>query len=357
MNTQQQNNNFLDQYIKLQKDMFQVWKESFFINNKEKECHHQIDEKSPIGLWNDWMNKSYQAFFKNINPIKESSTQWGMLNASEIYQSLYEFWKNLSTMHDQEQGEDFYTNWQKEYSKILSNHFMNYLPDFSKKLLKESMNTYEIYLNTSKNFYIPWINNLSEGQELLGKSFMGDADAFLEYGKLWRGNYEKTFGKVFDLPGIGIGKEYFENEMKRADAFVSYMNTVNEFFMNLYKVGSETMERIIKEHEKMLKNGSQPKTFKEFYEYWWRENEKAYMNLFKTDDFSKLLGKVVDAGLIVKQNMDKFFEEQLDFLPFPKMSHMKSLYKTVYDLKKEVKKLNKEIDDLIKNKDKNEMKL
>ncbi|QZY55134.1 poly(R)-hydroxyalkanoic acid synthase subunit PhaE [Crassaminicella profunda] len=345
---QQSDNNFVDQYFELQKKMFHTWQESFIPTKKEKSSD-PITGQNPIDFFNQWVHTSYDAFSKNINFMKENAAPNNMLGALESYQNLYKFWNNFTSINDKEQLEKFYSNWQKEYTKMISNHFMNFLPDSAQSLLKDPIDLYQTYLNTSKNFYTPWINSFNESQSLLGKSCMGDTDAFLNYSKLWRKNYEKTFGRVFDIPALGLGKESFENDLKRADAFITYMNTINEFFATIYKVGTETMENIMKEYQDMLKKGTQPKTFKEFYEYWWKENEAAYINLFKTDDFSKLLSQVVDAGLILKQNMDKFFEEQLDFLPFPKMSDMKSLYKTVYDLKKQVKNLNKQIINLNKN--------
>ncbi|TCO77977.1 poly(R)-hydroxyalkanoic acid synthase subunit PhaE [Marinisporobacter balticus] len=356
MCTQQSDSNFMDQYFEFQKNMLHTWQKSFMPNREEKNTD-PITEKNPMDFFNQWTNASYDAFSKNINFMKENTASHGMLGALETYQNLYKFWNNLILENDKAPLDKFYSHWQKEYTKMLSNHFMNFLPDSVQNLLKDPIDTYQMYLNTSKNFYTPWLNNFSASQSLLGKSFTGDQDAFLDYVKLYRKNYEKTFGKFFDIPALGLGKEHFENEMNRADAFISYTNTVNEFFVTIYKVGTETMEHIMKEYQSMLTKGTHPKTFKEFYEYWWQENEAAYTNLFKTDDFSKLLSQVVDAGLILKQNTDKFFEEQLDFLPFPKMSDMKSLYKTVYDLKKEIKNLNKEMKNLAKNNNTNEMGL
>ncbi|MCT4605814.1 MAG: hypothetical protein N4A64_06875 [Marinisporobacter sp.] len=351
---QQSDNNFMDQYFELQKKMLHTWQKSF-IPNKEDSSSDSIKDKNLMDFFNEWMQASSDAFSKNMSFMKEHSPQGGMLGALETYQNLYSFWNNLTSIKNHESLEKFYTNWQEEYMKIFSNQFTSFLPDSAQKLLKNHMDTYQMLLSTGKNFYTPWINSFNKSQALLGRSFIGDTDAFLNYSKLWRKNYEKTFGRFFDIPALGLGKESLENNLKHADAFITYMNTTSEFFVTLYKVGTKTMENIMKEYQDMLKKGTQPKTFKEFYEYWWKENEAAYINLFRTDDFSKLLSQVVDAGLVLKQNMDNFFEEQLDFLPFPKMSDMKSLYKTVYGLKKEIRGLNRQMSDFVTNKNTKEI--
>lgn len=96
----------------------------------------------------------------------------------------------------------------------------------------------------------------------------------------------------------------------------------------------------------MLKNGTQPKTFKEFYEYWSKENENAYQKLFNTEDFSKLLAEVVDSSMVFKMRCDNLMEEYISFMPIPTKTEINSLYKTVYELKKELKSVKKELKEL-----------
>ena len=54
----------------------------------------------------------------------------------------------------------------------------------------------------------------------------------------------------------------------------------------------------------MLEEGTNPKLYKQFYEYWMKQNKVAYQNLIGTDEFSKLIEQVLEAGTNYRKNFD-----------------------------------------------------
>ncbi len=81
-----------------------------------------------------------------------------------------------------------------------------------------------------------------------------------------------------------------------------------------------------------------PRRFEEFYKYWADNINSAYQKVLLSDDFSKLVGHMVEAMSEFKKVYDKLFELWLTNMPVPKVE-MDSLCKTVYDLKKELRAL------------------
>lgn len=103
----------------------------------------------------------------------------------------------------------------------------------------------------------------------------------------------------------------------------------------------------------MVVAGTNPKTYKEFYDYWWKTNEEAYLKVFATPEFSEVMGKALDAGVNFKKEFDGLVEKQLEFLPYPSRNDMDSVYKTLDSLKREIRSLKKEIAALKEGKAKN----
>ncbi|MFM8331320.1 MAG: poly(R)-hydroxyalkanoic acid synthase subunit PhaE, partial [Candidatus Methylumidiphilus sp.] len=68
--------------------------------------------------------------------------------------------------------------------------------------------------------------------------------------------------------------------------------------------------------------------------------------LFQTEDFSRLQGELLDAGLTARTHYFKIMEMQLYDLPIALRSEMDDLYKTVYDLKKKVRALEQQADEV-----------
>ncbi|QEK12936.1 hypothetical protein FQB35_11705 [Crassaminicella thermophila] len=351
-------NNFMGQWVDSQKKVIDMWQESFAPKDEKKDSAkvNNMEEamKNQMEIFNQWVEMMSDMFTKNISlfgggPTKEVLDK--MMNSANIYSYLYRFWDELNkqaTANPTDYVQKVFSKWQNEYIKTFSNHFVSYLPEPTQNIFKESMEIYQMYFDNVKKFSQPWLENAKEFQKLMGTNIYQDKDAFFNYVKLWGENYEKTFGKFFDTPIMGINREYFEKQMESIDSFMKYTNTLSEFSATIFSVGLETMEKIAQDLQNMMQNESHPKTFKEFYEYWWRKNEEAYKNLFQTDDFSSLLAQVVDASVVFKKNYDKLLEQQLAFLPFPTKTDMNSLYKTVYELKKSVRKTRKELNELEK---------
>lgn len=71
-------------------------------------------------------------------------------------------------------------------------------------------------------------------------------------------------------------------------------------------------------------------------------SEKTYFDLFQSEEFSKMQGELLETALNVRQHNFKLMELQLYDYPIALRSEMDDLYKTIYELKKKVKSLEKQ---------------
>ncbi|MDR5658645.1 poly(R)-hydroxyalkanoic acid synthase subunit PhaE [Serpentinicella sp. ANB-PHB4] len=350
--------NFWGQVIDAQKKMFDFWQEGIMPKNNTEDdkvvvMQNVIGEsmKPTVEVFKKWVEVANDTYSKNIKSFGDSTYQElinKMVNGVNVYQNLNTFWEDLRTKITTKESDvvKFYSEWKEEYLKICSNNFIPCLPEPVQVFFKEPIDIYAMQTETNKKLLQPWIDSAQDQQDLLAKALTGDKDAYVEFTRLWNDNFGNTFGKLLNVPQMGISREYMQKQMDSLNALIKFLNNINEFSATMIKVNQETLENIVKDYQEKLADGTQPKTFKEFYTYWWTQNEAAYQNLFKTEDFSKLVGQLSDAGVNFKKNFDRLLEKQLEFLPFPTKTDMDSLYKTVNDLRREVRNLSKEVSTL-----------
>ena len=84
-------------------------------------------------------------------------------------------------------------------------------------------------------------------------------------------------------------------------------------------------------------------TFKEFYDMWIKVNSEAINKFYFTDEFAEFMGEYANNAYDFKKKSDEFLESILSVLPVPTDSEMKSVYKTVYELRKDIRDLKKEV--------------
>ena len=103
------------------------------------------------------------------------------------------------------------------------------------------------------------------------------------------------------------------------------------------------MKELIQEYEELIKKDEQPKTYKEFYDYWTGEIEKTLKDYFFSDEFAVMLSEFgqSNAQFIIARN--KVMEIALRNTPIVVESDARSLYKKVHDLKRDVNNLKREL--------------
>lgn len=354
-----ENLNFMEQWFNTQRKMYDSWQDTMTMamNPKEKveakkdtPITNILEEsmKTTQELLKKWFEASNEQYTKSMKGFNNSNPQEiisKMLNGANIYQSLNRFWEDLNeTMTGQESDPlKFYTRWNEDYMNIVSNNFLSCLPEQTQTFFKNPMDVYKMSTETSRKFLNPWLEGAQNLQNLLSKSMTGDKTAYIEFNKLWNEKFSSTYGKILGMPQFSMNREQMQKQMQSINALINFINPMNEFVATMAKVNQETLEKIIKDYQQMLADGTSPKSYKEFYEYWLKQNEAAYQNLFSTAEFSKLIAQVLDAGVNCKKDFDNLLENQLKFLPFPTRADMDSVYKTLDDLKREVRALKKEV--------------
>lgn len=353
--TEQSKLNFMTVWLDTQKQIMDYWQEA--INPKEKEekkAASIVDESiKPLqDLMQKWFEVTSELYSQSIANMNDFFPQQQivdrMLNGTKLYQGLHKFWEDLNFNITGEDSDtlQFVARWNEEYMKFVSNYFISVLPEPMNKFLNEALEICNMSQATADNFFKPWLDQSQNMQNLLVKSMGGDQAAYIEFTRLWRDNFAASYGKIFNIPEFSMNREQMQKQMRSIQALISFINILNEFVATLVKVNRETLENNIKDYQEMVMAGTNPKTFKEYYEYWWKQNEAAYIKLFGTTEFSRLLAQLLDAGVNYKKEFDDLLEKQLQFLPYPSKTDMDSVYKTLDTLKREVRALKKEVKSL-----------
>jgi hypothetical protein len=318
--------NFIGEWFDVQKKVFDYWQESININPQN------IVDIKPINLFEE----SIKAFQEIINkPFSDARLYW---NLDQYWQDL-----TLNTTEKKNDSLSLSPKWNDYYMKMLSNNFVSLLQTQLKNSCNEILDIYTMSTATTNNFYKPWLDEAHNMQNLLLISMSGDPVAYIDFNRIWRKNFSYSFGKLLNIPQLLINGEQIQKQMHTFNSLINYINYMNEFDATMFKVNQETSEKIIKDYNDLLIAGTNPKTYKEFYEYWWKQNESAYHKLFGKPEFSRLLAQVLEAKVNLKKDLDDLLEKQLAFLPYPSKTDMESVYKTLDTLKREIRSLKKEI--------------
>ncbi len=286
-----------------------------------------------------------------------------MYQSADTYTKFFSFWielyrKFMESIPQQWQGEwkperfeEFWKAWVEQYRQLVDNVFAAAVPEPLRWITH--VYTGEVPLLAADLLFKLWSPWTEFGAETLARPPVPtDAgtgmSSIIEFYDRWRKAYEASLGKLLRAPGLGYFRESYEKLMGGIDSLVEFNIVLADFNGALYQAGVAAMQKLLEKLGESMAAGEYPSTFREFYEQWWKTNEDIYEDLFRTEEFGKLLGQIVHRGMQFRKAYHEFLEEvvkQLD-LPVPTRSEMDNLYKTVYELRKTVRKQARELESL-----------
>jgi polyhydroxyalkanoate synthesis regulator phasin len=107
----------------------------------------------------------------------------------------------------------------------------------------------------------------------------------------------------------------------------------------VYQTGTKAMEKIAETVMHKIENGEEVNSIMKLYQEWLNTSDTVYVELFETDEYSKLMAEVSALKLRIKKDVEGQMEKMFVNVPVATRSEMDEVYQTIYDLKKEVRQL------------------
>lgn len=278
-----------------------------------------------------------------------------MFQSADVYSHLYAMWVGMYDRYRKAVGEDgeldlkalggLLEEWADEYRELVSKIFAPALPEQLQWIAE--LYSGEIPLMAAglmMRIWAPWYMYVRD-VAARGMNLTRPApETILELYEGWRKAYEESFGRLLKAPVMGYYREAAEKLVKAVDSLNEFNLVLSEFYASLQGAGSKGFERLQERLAAMQAEGKgEPMSFRDLYRLWWQTNEDIYIELFRTEEFSRLLGSLVDRAMQFRRAFQAYVEEITKELPFPNRSEMDNLYKTVDRLKREVRSLKKEL--------------
>lgn len=270
-----------------------------------------------------------------------------MSTSSNIYTKLYEIWLAL------------YTAVQKRasnaevclllpspgvYKEVLDRVFVFTEPEKGLMLYDELVKAVTAVNASAAGFMEPWKKAWEENFKSMPQFVRGHPEAVLNILHNLFSAFDSTVGRVFHVPAVGKDREKIELALRGLDDVTVYMEKTIHYQHMLYGTGMSAFEKVVRTVAQKIAAGEEFKSFDDFLNVWVDVNEKEFLALFKTVEFAGAQSEMMEAALNVKRNFNKQMELYLYDLPVALRSETKDLYKTVHDLKRRVRQMEKELE-------------
>ncbi len=343
-------------------------------NNPVNAWYEAVKAYSPgegsYDAYSKMMNYTWKTFQDQMTKFPELMKTWGaadmgsnfsmptmmdimsrMSESSAIYNQVFNFWKDFQDSMPLDTPEKIKAFTKKSEDLIAENvktMMSTMLPPQFADLGGSYATLFENMNGTFKSFASPWLPDQAAMTDIIRRMMEGDSEAYSDYIRYVSDAYTNSFGKIFNLVGIGVNREDTEQQAQTLDSYMRLMFSYTELVSLILKIARKTSEALTQDYAAAMTDGSEPMDFKKFYSMWLKTNEQAFENFFASAEFTKAFNQFASDASQFKIKSDKLMEKMLAQIPVPTNTEMKSLYKTVYDLRKEVAALQKQVQELEK---------
>lgn len=310
-------------------------------------------------FWNNsqnWMNQTnqfvqpwtnqFQNWGKGLNDSTLKDAWSNMTNSSAAFVKFYEMW---SPMLKNMQNNTFNAEWMKNtfnadaFRELMDRTMANISPVQTKELFAQFQNWVEMANNYSKHAYQQMAGNVPENFKNLTPFLLFGNDPTNTANNAFA-VYQRAVGPVVKLFYPGKESELNDLVSGMMEKVSAYGQKLAELQQQLYVNGSKTWEKFLFDNADQLKKGADLSNIQEQFQNWINKNEESMIELFKTDAFSKIQGELLDLGLDIRQRSEKVAETLLQPLPIMLRSEADELYTTIYELRKRLSALEKQVE-------------
>lgn len=297
-------------------------------------------------MFTSWTNAVLNAL-RDTEPGDGSPTRRVLsktLGGSKAYANLYEMWLPLfKAIQDKTLNPDSYRDLMdpKKYQEVLDRIF-GFDPNAVLESAVQASKFMEAFSGSAQQFMKPWVEASEKNLKTFPQLMEGRPEAYMQTYNTMFNAFDSTFGRIFHIPPVGKDREKVKLLLRSFDDLSVYLAKHTEYQYTIYVTGLAALEKVVMSITERYNKGEEIKTFDEFFDLWLDENEKTYFELFQSEEFSKMQGKMLEASVTMREHNFKLMELYLYDYPIAVRSEMDDLYKTIYELKKKVKDLEKQ---------------
>jgi polyhydroxyalkanoate synthase subunit PhaE len=191
---------------------------------------------------------------------------------------------------------------------------------------------YKSWIDSTKSYVAPWLSASSETEEKASTDFMRQSNSFFER-MLWFPPFSVIQGTA------GPATQYYAKYSEIASSSIA----LYQKWLNIYLDFSRAMTEAITKFNTRFIAGSSVDA-KQSYALWLEEATEAMDKLLKDPEVASKLASFLSSLMDLKSQSDAFMETYYKMMNIPTRTEMDRAYKEIYDLKKIVRRLRKELD-------------
>lgn len=296
--------------------------------------------------WGVSVQKMYSPFVETMPNGVAKDTFRNMLSGANVYMKLFEFWMPAFEMlksgktPTREEIQNLLN--PAKYKEVIDSVFEFMIPSATQDLFAQ-MNSFAQSLHASTNQASQAMMVLMEqnAQMIFGMMANNPEAALKVYNTMMSG-YQQALSSMNALPANQRQSEMIGLAQRILERFGEYTTGITKFQYALYLGGQKAVEKVADQFFSAARSGRTLTNFDDVFASWVETSEKIFGEIFDTKEYALLQNTLGQTSSLLHKDFEQLFEVMLKDFPVVTRSQVDELAKTVFELKRKVRELEKQ---------------
>ncbi|HMQ51512.1 MAG TPA: class III poly(R)-hydroxyalkanoic acid synthase subunit PhaE [Anaerolineae bacterium] len=294
--------------------------------------------------WQKMATQSFEAWTAGADPTAKNVAR--QLVASQ--QMMMQFMQNITQAWQAiapkvQAGED----WQSVL-RSYSNQWVQSMfgvPTGTMSVGKDANELFQFYMAEWQKLAQPWMMSWLQSPGNLGPLMMGGSSELAQLTKFHWDLFERTFGGITELPGLGSNRELNAKLLRSFDSWVDMQKVSAEFQTAMSKTIGQSFEQFMQKLVGLAEKGEVIDSMQDLVNLWFDTIDEAFTRMYVSEDYLDIQKRLAAAGMTNKMRQQEVLEVILGMFDLPTRSELDDAYRALNDLRKEVRSLKKALKD------------
>jgi class III poly(R)-hydroxyalkanoic acid synthase PhaE subunit len=326
-------------WVEAQKALWESWAEMMSTKPQSASNSKQTDLTN---IYSQIAQQNMKAWESGAAPIARTTAEQ-FIAVQETSTRFLSFAARLwEAMEPQLEGGGDWVNALEKNLEQFRTQLIQY-PEFAKGTVEDIESLYEQYIQQWGRFGQPWSAAFQQAPEYYARMMGGDNSAMIGLSNLYRDAYQQTLAHLVASPGLGMTRELNEKFQLGFDAWVSWQLATFEYQGILSGIWDQAIKKFQEDIISLAEEGQKIETLRDFVLLWTRGAEGVFTGAFQGEDYVLAQGQMLNAAMAYRIKEREIIEVFQKLYDLPTRSEMDETHRRIYELRKEVKALRKEV--------------
>lgn len=300
-----------------------------------------------MNQWTEMMSHSAGDWQKNLQAGTIQDAYRNMVSNTEGFAKFYEMWMPMmKSINNHTFNMDVYKKMMNPAQyKELMDKFFGFMPDNVRNHMQQMTEAFRTNMQQMGGNGMggyqqmrDWMSNMMpmQSNEMFGQMMHNYTNMYAQY--------QQAMSPINKMMTQNEHTKSFSQWQDLANRTMMYNIKNAEMQYMMYNQGTKVMDKLAERVAQMVQNGEEVTSMMSLYQDWIKLSDSTFVELFESDEYSEIMAETSAMQMKLRKDMDGMMEKALAPLPVATRSELDELYKTIYDLKKEIRQMAKMMD-------------